>query len=82
MRRTGFIDRNKSKYTGSFKTLTLRNVAPAALYERRSVQDPGRGALLLQEEFKQGSGASGADFDELSNIEAFLKTLSGPLTPP
>jgi len=78
-----FIDSNRSKYRGSFKTPTLRNVADRPPYMHA-------GQFKTLEEvlfFYQRSSSSEVEHqdltaDELSKIEAFLKTLSGSLTPP
>jgi cytochrome c peroxidase len=78
-----FIDRDKSKYRGSFKTPTLRNVADRPPYmhagQSRTLQE-----VLF---FYRRSSSSQVEHqeltsDELSKIETFLKTLSGPLTSP
>jgi len=78
-----FIDRNKSKYTGSFKTPTLRNVA-----DRPPYMNAGQFKSLEEVLFFYKKSSSREvehqelTTDELLKIVAFLKTLSGPLTPP
>ena len=78
-----FIDSNKSKYTGSFKTPTLRNVA-----DRPPYMNAGQFKTLEEVLFFYKRSSSREvehqelTTDELLKIEAFLKTLSGPLTPP
>lgn len=60
-----FFDKRFSANGKVSLPVIFRNISSLTnlhLQSRRAVQDPGRGALLLQEEFKQGSGASGADF--------------------
>jgi cytochrome c peroxidase len=78
-----FIDTNKSKYRGAFKTPTLRNVADRSPYMHA-------GQIKTLSEVLRFYRSSGRDElehqdltnEELSKIEAFLKTLSGPLSFP
>ena len=78
-----FIDSDKSKYTGSFKTPTLRKVADRPPYMNA-------GQFKTLEEvlfFYRKSSSKEAEHqnltdEELLKIEAFLKTLSGPLSFP
>ena len=78
-----FIDTNKGKYTGAFKTPTLRNVADRSPYMHA-------GQIKTLSEVLRFYRSSGRDElkhqdltnEELSKIEAFLKTLSGPLSFP
>ncbi len=78
-----FIDRNKIKNRGAFKTPTLRNVA-----DRPPYMHAGQIKTLFEVlSFYRRSGSDEVDHTELSNadlekIEAFLKTLSGPLNYP
>lgn len=78
-----FIDRNKIKNRGAFKTPTLRNVA-----ERPPYMHAGQIKTLFEVlSFYRRSGSEELEHQELSNaelsqIEAFLKTLSGPLSFP
>ena len=78
-----FINRDKLKNTGAFKTPTLRNVA-----ERPPYMHAGQIKTLFEVlSFYRRSGSDEIEHQELSNaelarIEAFLKTLSGPLSFP
>lgn len=78
-----FIDKNRAKYRGAFKTPTLRNVA-----ERPPYMHAGQIKTLFEVlTFYRRSSGEGLEHQELSNqellkIEAFLKTLSGPLSYP
>jgi cytochrome c peroxidase len=78
-----FIDRNKSKYAGAFKTPTLRNVADRPPYMHAGQFKTLKEVLFF---YKRSSSKEvehqELTTDELLKIEAFLKTLSGPLTPP
>jgi len=77
------IDRDKSKYIGSFKTPTLRKVA-----ERPPYMNAGQFKTLEEVLFFYRKSSSrevkhrDLTADELLKIEAFLKTLSGPLNFP
>jgi len=78
-----FIDRDKSKYIGSFKTPTLRNVSDRPPYMHA-------GQFKTLEEvlfFYRRSPSTEVEHqdltdEELLKIVAFLKTLSGPLNSP
>ena len=78
-----FIDTNKAKYRGAFKTPTLRNVA-----ERPPYMHAGQFKTLSEVlSFYRRSGSVELEHQDLSDqelakIEAFLKTLSGPLNYP
>ncbi len=78
-----FIDSDKSKYAGSFKTPTLRNVA-----DRPPYMHSGQFKTLEEVLFFYRRSSSkevehqGLTADELLKIQAFLKTLSGPLNSP
>jgi len=78
-----FIDTNKAKYRGAFKTPTLRNVA-----ERPPYMHAGQIKTLSEVlSFYRRSGRDELEHQEMTNaelmkIEAFLKTLSGPLSFP
>jgi cytochrome c peroxidase len=78
-----FIDSNKSKYIGSFKTPTLRNVADRPPYMHAGQFKTLEEVLFF---YKRSSSREvehqELTADELLKIEAFLKTLSGSLTPP
>lgn len=78
-----FIDTNRAKYVGAFKTPTLRNVAERPPYLHAGqlktlseVMNFYRSSASNELEHRQLSDT------ELSKIEAFLKTLSGPLVFP
>ena len=78
-----FIDTNKVKYRGAFKTPTLRNVA-----ERPPYMHAGQMKTLSEVlGFYRRSASNELEHQDLSDqelakIEAFLKTLSGPLNHP
>jgi cytochrome c peroxidase len=78
-----FIDTKKAKYAGAFKTPTLRNVA-----ERPPYMHDGQMKTLAEVlNFYRRSashelGHENLSDQELSRIEAFLKTLSSPLSSP
>ena len=78
-----FIDRNKIKNRGAFKTPTLRNVA-----DRPPYMHAGQIKTLFEVlSFYRRSESNELEHQELTNsellqIEAFLKTLSGPLSFP
>ena len=75
-----FIDTKKEKYEGAFKTPTLRNVA-----DRPPYMHAGQMKTLSEVlNFYRRSSSNELEHQDLSNpellkIEAFLKTLSGPL---
>lgn len=76
-----FIDTNSAKYRGAFKTPTLRNVA-----ERPPYMHAGQLKTLAEVLFFYRRSSShelehdGLTNAELSKIEVFLRTLSGPLS--
>jgi len=78
-----FIDTNKAKYAGAFKTPTLRNVA-----ERPPYMHAGQLKTLSEVmSFYRRSSSRELEHDgltnnELSKIEVFLRTLSAPLSFP
>ena len=78
-----FIDTEKSKYRGAFKTPTLRNVA-----ERPPYMHAGQLKTLAEVLFFYRRSSSHElehqelTNEELSKMEAFLKTLSSPLNYP
>ncbi len=78
-----FIDNDKNKYKGSFKTPTLRNVA-----DRPPYMHAGQFKTLEEVLFFYRRSSSmevehqDLTADELLKIESFLKTLSGPLSSP
>ena len=78
-----FIDTNRTKYVGAFKTPTLRNAA-----ERPPYLHAGQLKTLSEVlNFYRSSASSELEHQQLSDtellkIEAFLKTLSGPLVFP
>jgi len=78
-----FIDSDKSKYTGSFKTPTLRNVADRPPYMHAGQFKTLEEVLFF---YRRSSTREVEHQDltdeELLKIEAFLKTLSGPLSFP
>ena len=75
-----YLDVDTEKYVGAFKTPTLRNVA-----ERAPYMHAGQFASLKEVlEFYRRSkshelGHSGLSDAELSELEAFLRTLTGPV---
>ncbi len=76
-----FIDTAEKKYIGAFKTPTLRNVA-----DRPPYMHAGQFTTLMEVlEFYRGQATnpelehSDLTDDELRQLEAFLKTLSGPI---
>ncbi len=78
-----FIDTDKSKYTGSFKTPTLRNVADRPPYMHAGQFKTLQEVLFF---YRRSSSREVEHQDltdgELARIEAFLKTLTGPLMYP
>ncbi|MBI5633551.1 MAG: cytochrome-c peroxidase [Nitrospirae bacterium] len=78
-----FIDTNRAKYVGAFKTPSLRNVADRPPYMHAG-QFKTLSEVLV---FYQRSASRELEHNELTNtellkIEAFLKTLTGPLSFP
>ncbi len=78
-----FIDKDKSKYIGAFKTPTLRNVADRPPYTHAGQFKTLEEVLFfyLQSSRREVEHRD-LTFDELLKIKAFLKTLSGPLSFP
>ncbi len=79
-----YMDTNTGKYIGAFKTPTLRNVAERAPYMRAGQVATLREVLefyrRLRPEQKSPELEHGdLSGKELSQLEAFLRTLSGPL---
>ncbi len=78
-----FIDKDKSKYIGAFKTPTLRNVAERPPYmhagQSKSLED-----VMFFYRMSSSTQVEHQDLtdEELLQIEAFMKTLSGPLISP
>ena len=78
-----FIDTKREKYEGAFKTPTLRNVA-----DRPPYMHAGQLKTLSEVlSFYRRSGSRELEHQDLTNaelskIEAFLKTLTGPLSFP
>lgn len=78
-----FIDTNKAKYARAFKTPTLRNVAERPPYMHAGQLKSLKEVLIF---YKRSSISEleHADItdDEITKLEAFLKTLSGPISYP
>lgn len=78
-----FIDKNRTKYSGAFKTPTLRNVADRPPYFHAGQMKTLSEVLSF---YRRSSSHELAHQDltnaELDKIEAFLKTLSSPLRHP
>lgn len=78
-----FIDKDKSKYIGAFKTPTLRNVAERPPYmhagEFKTLED-----VMFFYRMSSSRQVEHQDLtdEEISEIVAFMKTLSGPLSSP
>lgn len=78
-----FIDTNKGKYTGAFKTPTLRNVADRPPYMHAGqIKTLSEVLSFYRRSRSDELGHQELTNEELSKIEAFLKTLSGPLSFP
>ena len=75
-----FIDTDTEKYVGAFKTPSLRNVAERPPYmhagQLKTLQDVLR---FYRDSENSELGHGDLTDDELEQIEAFLKTLSGPI---
>ncbi len=75
-----FLDTAAEKYAGAFKTPTLRNVAERAPYMHAGQFATLREVLEFYRQSKSHELGHGELIDEeLSEIEAFLHTLSGPV---
>ncbi len=75
------IDRAVEKYRGAFKTPTLRNVADRPPYTHAGQFTALREMLAFYQSRGKAPalGHSGLTQEELAQIEAFLRTLSGPI---
>jgi cytochrome c peroxidase len=75
-----FLDTDTGKYVGAFKTPTLRNVAERAPYMEAGQFTTLKEVLEFYRQSKSHELGHGELSDEeLSQIEAFLHTLSGPI---
>jgi cytochrome c peroxidase len=75
-----YLDTDVTKYAGAFKTPTLRNVAERAPYMHAGQFATLREVLQFYREAKSHElGHSELSDKELGQIEAFLRTLSGPV---
>jgi len=75
-----FVDTKTEKYVGAFKTPTLRNVAERAPYMHAGQFATLKEVLEFYRQSKSHEINHGELTDEeLSQLEAFLHTLSGPL---
>ncbi|MBI5075345.1 MAG: cytochrome-c peroxidase [Nitrospirae bacterium] len=75
-----FIDTNKTKYVGAFKTPTLRNVAERPPYMHAGqLKTLSEVLSFYQRSSSRELGHQALTNAELLKIEAFLKTLSSPL---
>jgi len=75
-----YLDVNIGKYVGAFKTPTLRNVAKRAPYMHAGQFGTLKEVLEFYRQSKSHElGHGGLSDKELSQIEAFLRALSGPL---
>jgi len=78
-----FIDTNRQKYQSAFKTPTLRNVADRPPYMHAGqIKTLSEVLFFYRQSSSHELEHEGLTNRELSKIEAFLKTLSGPLTFP
>jgi cytochrome c peroxidase len=83
-----FMDTRTEKYEGAFKTPSLRNVAERPPYMHTGQFGTLRGVLEHYREVKPGGMISpelehrGLSDMELDRLEAFLRTLTGPLMSP
>ncbi|MBI5074360.1 MAG: cytochrome-c peroxidase [Nitrospirae bacterium] len=78
-----FIDKNKAKHVGAFKTPTLRNVADRAPYMHRGQLKTLSDVLqFYRKSTSRELEHQSLTDSELAKIEAFLRTLSGPLSFP
>jgi cytochrome c peroxidase len=75
-----FLDADTEKYAGAFKTPTLRNVAERAPYMHAGQFQTLKEVLDFYRQSTSHELGHGALSDkELSQLEAFLRTLSGPV---
>jgi cytochrome c peroxidase len=75
-----FVDVDIEKYVGAFKTPTLRNVAERAPYMHAGQFATLKEVLAFYRQSKSHElGHGGLSDEELSQLEAFLHTLSGPI---
>lgn len=75
-----YMDTDAFKYVGAFKTPTLRNVADRPPYMHAGQLSTLREVLDFYEKSPNPElGHSGLSDEELSQLEAFLLTLSGPI---
>lgn len=75
-----YLDTDTAKYAGAFKTPTLRNVAERAPYMHAGQFSTLREVLQFYRQSKsQEVGHSELSDKELGQLEAFLRTLSGPV---
>lgn len=80
-----YMDTATYKYIGAFKTPTLRNVAERAPYMHAGQIPTLRKVLEFYRDLKPGQRSADLEHGdlndlELDQLEAFLRTLSGPLT--
>ena len=76
-----YLDTNTTKYSGAFKTPTLRNVAQRAPYMHAGQFQTLREVLEFYRKSTSHELGHGELSDkELGQLEAFLHTLSGPVT--
>jgi cytochrome c peroxidase len=76
-----FIDTETAKYAGAFKTPSLRNVAERAPYMNAGQFSSLREIMLFYHLSKNPElNHGGLNGEELRQVEAFLRTLTGPLT--
>ena len=75
-----FLDPNIETYVGAFKTPTLRNVAERAPYMHAGQFQTLKDVLEFYRQSKSPELGHGDLSDkELNQLEAFLRTLSGPV---
>jgi cytochrome c peroxidase len=80
-----FIDTDTYKYIGAFKTPTLRNVAERPPYMHAGQISTLKGVLEFYRDLKPDQRSADLEHGELtdlelSQLEAFLRTLTSPLT--
>jgi cytochrome c peroxidase len=75
-----YLDTDKTKYLGAFKTPTLRNVAERSPYMHAGQFSTLREVLgFYRRSSSHELGHSELSDKEISELEAFLRTLSGPV---